>query len=290
MITARHWMVVFFLSIGAHVSGVLLFPNTTTAKLERNAGSASIVIGSIANSMASMVSSTEDITPVKPIEAKKVSEVRPEPVEPKVAKLKPQKPVEMKAAEPKPATPVQSIMSAALAPKEVSKPVTPEVTRAITPREKPKLVKPVEAKKPEQTKPKKKVNSSKNSRTSVKGARQKKKSTRVARLTGARGRQTKSAGAAVRTNYHGKLVARLRRYKRYPSAARSAGKQGTVRLRFSINASGKVIFSRIARSSGVPALDAEVRSLIRRVSPFPPIPSGMGRRLSITVPINFSVR
>lgn len=290
MITARHWMIVLLLSIGAHASGVLLFPSSSTAKLERNAGSASIVVGSIANSMASMVSSTQEATPVKPVEAKRVSEVKPQPAEVKTAALKPQKPVAMKAIKPKSVTSVVSSLSVAVVPQDVSKPVPPETTKAVTPREKPKRIKPVEVKKPEQRRPKKKVNSSKNSRASVKGARKKKKTARVARRTGAGGRRAKIAGAAVRTNYTGQLLARLHRYKRYPPAVRRAGKQGVVRLRFSINASGKVISSRISRSSGVPALDAEVRALIRRVSPFPPIPRGMGRRLTLNVPIDFSVR
>lgn len=290
MITAKHWMIVLLLSIGAHASGILLFPDGSAVKLERNAGGASIVVGSIANSMASMVSSTKEATPVRPVEAKQVSEVKPQPAEVKTAAVKPQNPVPVKTIEPKSVTTVVSTLSTAVVPQDVLKPVPPETARIVTPREKPKRIKPVVAKKPEQRKPKKKVNSGKNSRASVKGARKKKKTTRVARRTGAGGRRIKIAGAAVRTNYKGQILARLHRYKRYPSAVRRAGKQGIVRLRFSINASGKVISSYISRSSGVPALDAEVRALIRRVSPFPPIPRGMGRRLTLNVPIDFSVR
>ncbi|HKH96369.1 MAG TPA: TonB family protein, partial [Beijerinckiaceae bacterium] len=46
----------------------------------------------------------------------------------------------------------------------------------------------------------------------------------------------------------------------------------------------------LARSSGVPVLDAESLALIRRAEPFPVPPPGMPVPIEITVPVRFSFR
>src|SRR5262249_16970880 len=62
-------------------------------------------------------------------------------------------------------------------------------------------------------------------------------------------------GAASRNsdavpNWKSQLVARLERYKRYPSEAQSRGEYGVAQLAFSVDRSGGVHNARIVRSSG----------------------------------------
>lgn len=82
------------------------------------------------------------------------------------------------------------------------------------------------------------------------------------------------------------LVAQLERHKRYPPQAHGA--VGEARLEFSIDRAGKVLASRIVRSSGSEALDQEALALIKRAAPLPPPPSGLpDDRLSFVVPIRY---
>lgn len=91
--------------------------------------------------------------------------------------------------------------------------------------------------------------------------------------------------------YHATLAAWLARHKRYPEPARRRQEQGTVRVTFSIDRQGRLLSHRIESSSGHPVLDQEVKAMLQRASPMPPIPANLGQStLTITVPINFSLR
>lgn len=92
-------------------------------------------------------------------------------------------------------------------------------------------------------------------------------------------------------SWKGQVVAILQRNKRYPAEAEARHEQGTAQLAFSIDRRGHVTASRIARSSGFPALDQETLALVRRASPFPPPPPDVrGAQISLTVPIRFAIR
>lgn len=85
--------------------------------------------------------------------------------------------------------------------------------------------------------------------------------------------------------WKGELMAHLNRYKRYPSGATGSG---TASVAFTISRSGQVLSSRLIRSSGDPALDAEAASLPRRASPVPAPPPNIGGGIvTLTVPIHF---
>jgi protein TonB len=100
-----------------------------------------------------------------------------------------------------------------------------------------------------------------------------------------------AAAAAALPSYRDRLAAHLQRYKEYPSEAKAAGKQGVAMLSFTVNRTGQVLGSRLAGSSGVPALDAETMAMIRRAQPLPSFPPEMTQAsLSFTVPIRFSIR
>ena len=110
-----------------------------------------------------------------------------------------------------------------------------------------------------------------------------------------RGSNNGSAGKAVDPanvrRYHATLAAWLARHKRYPESARRRQEQGTVRVTFSIDRQGRLLSHRIESSSGHPVLDQEVKAMLQRASPMPPIPANLGQgTLTITVPISFSLR
>src|SRR5580692_2410346 len=87
------------------------------------------------------------------------------------------------------------------------------------------------------------------------------------------------------------LVRHLEQFKRYPSAAQDRGEEGVVLLSFSVDRTGHVLEHRVARSSGYPALDDEVMSMIERAQPLPPFPATMTEdKLDLTVPIRFSLK
>lgn len=99
------------------------------------------------------------------------------------------------------------------------------------------------------------------------------------------------AAAAVLPSYRDRLAAHLQRYKQYPAGAKAAGEQGTAMLSFTVGRSGNVLASRLAGSSGHPALDAETMAMIRRAQPLPSFPPELTQSsLSFTVPVRFSIR
>ena len=92
-------------------------------------------------------------------------------------------------------------------------------------------------------------------------------------------------------NWKSQLVARLERYKRYPSEAQSRGEQGVAQLAFSIDRSGGVHNAHIVRSSGSSLLDRETLTLVERAQPLPPPPPEMsGSQIAIMVPIRYNMR
>ena len=87
------------------------------------------------------------------------------------------------------------------------------------------------------------------------------------------------------------IVALLERNKRYPPAAHARGEHGVAQVFFRLDRSGRVIDSRVTRSSGAAALDAEALALLQRAQPFPPPPAELaGPQVNLTVPIRFNLK
>lgn len=87
------------------------------------------------------------------------------------------------------------------------------------------------------------------------------------------------------------LAAHLQRFKRYPADAQARGEQGVAMLHFVIDRNGRVLSSRLSRSSGVASLDRDALSLPQRAQPFPRPPADVtGQRFPFDVPIRYSVR
>jgi protein TonB len=81
----------------------------------------------------------------------------------------------------------------------------------------------------------------------------------------------------------------LERNKRYPAAAERHREVGVAQLAFTIDRQGRVLASRIVKSSGSVALDGETLELVKRAQPFPPPPSEVpGDRVEFNVPIRFT--
>jgi protein TonB len=103
--------------------------------------------------------------------------------------------------------------------------------------------------------------------------------------------RTKGGAPHVAPAWQTSLVRHLEQYKRYPSEAQSRGEEGVVLLSFSVDRTGHVLAHRVLRSSGYPALDDEVMSMIERAQPLPPFPATMTEaKLDLTVPIRFSLK
>jgi protein TonB len=100
-----------------------------------------------------------------------------------------------------------------------------------------------------------------------------------------------ATSAAALASYNQLVAAHLQRFKQYPSSAKAAGEQGTSRLSFTLGRGGQVLGSRLAGSSGHPALDGETLAMVRRAQPFPPMPPELKQAsMSFSVPVRFSAR
>jgi protein TonB len=94
------------------------------------------------------------------------------------------------------------------------------------------------------------------------------------------------APSVSQASWQGALIAYLNRYKRYPPGATHTG---VASVAFTINRSGQVLSACLIRSSGDSALDREAVSMVRRASPVPAPPSGVGgRTINLAVPIRFN--
>jgi periplasmic protein TonB len=102
--------------------------------------------------------------------------------------------------------------------------------------------------------------------------------------------QQKGAVATVPPSWTRQVVGLLEKNKRYPAGARARNEQGVVRLAFSLDRTGHVTESHIAKSSGSQDLDNETLELLKRAQPFPPLPANVGDKLDLTVPIRFNIR
>ncbi|MBK1706022.1 energy transducer TonB [Halochromatium glycolicum] len=101
-----------------------------------------------------------------------------------------------------------------------------------------------------------------------------------------RGGSSSSAG-----QYFRQLATWLNRHKRYPAQSRRRREQGTVKVQFTIDRNGRLLSHRILSSSGHRRLDQEAEAMLKRASPLPAIPAALNRsRLTVTIPVNFSLR
>lgn len=93
-----------------------------------------------------------------------------------------------------------------------------------------------------------------------------------------------------KVTWQGLVLGRLERFKRYPWSAQSHRQQGVPYIRFVMDRDGKVLSSRLERSSGYSALDDEAVSLPKRAQPLPKPPSDVtGDTIELVVPVEFFI-
>jgi periplasmic protein TonB len=84
---------------------------------------------------------------------------------------------------------------------------------------------------------------------------------------------------------------RLNQYKSYPTQARTRHHEGRVVVAFTLDTDGRVVNSKIVKSSGSALLDRETLDLLVRAQPFPVPPNGAGGQdLFLQVPIAYGLR
>jgi len=91
------------------------------------------------------------------------------------------------------------------------------------------------------------------------------------------------------SRWNSSLAAWIRRHTRYPSAARSRRAEGTPSVTFTVDASGRVVSARLARSSGDGDLDRAALGALQGAS-VPAPPAELGTRVTRTAPFVFSLR
>ena len=100
-----------------------------------------------------------------------------------------------------------------------------------------------------------------------------------------------TGGAALVSSYQAQVQAHLQRFRTYPEAARSRGITGVATVRFALGRDGQVLSASLVRGSGASVLDEAALAVVRRASPFPPFPVGLGRaRMDFAAPMRFDLR
>jgi periplasmic protein TonB len=221
---------------------------------------------------------------VEPVEQPEeiIEQPTPEEIQPEepIEEIAEAEPVEALEPEPEPEIdPVEEQVLTELENVEVPIPVFRPQKIEEKPVEKPKPEKKEVAKRPVRKKP------APSSEASTEAAAQVTQSNRNAANQRTAGMGFSSVSPA---KWQSRLMAHLERRKRYPSAARSRGEQGTAYVRFRIDDAGNVLSASLARSSGFPELDSEVVEMVRRASPVPAPPPGVNK--TITAPVRFTVR
>ena len=91
--------------------------------------------------------------------------------------------------------------------------------------------------------------------------------------------------------YQRQLIVHQKKFRRYPSKARRRRQQGTAKVEFSIDRSGKVIGKKLIGSSGYPILDEAALAAVDRASPYPAPPVEVsGEVLHYAIPIQFKIK
>lgn len=99
------------------------------------------------------------------------------------------------------------------------------------------------------------------------------------------------APSTGKVTWQGLVLGRLEKFKRYPWSAQSRRQQGVPYIRFVMDRNGKVLSSRLERSSGYSVLDDEAAGLPRRAQPLPKPPADVtGDTIELVVPVEFFLR
>jgi protein TonB len=110
-------------------------------------------------------------------------------------------------------------------------------------------------------------------------------------VTAARRQGTTDKPSDEAVSWSKALMNHLGKYRRYPAAARAAGQQGAVQVRFMIDRHGQVLTARVIKASPSAHLDDEALALLRRASPLPEPPGEIaGEVIELVIPIRFTIK
>jgi len=113
----------------------------------------------------------------------------------------------------------------------------------------------------------------------------------IARALSVEELQGQNSVKGIVARYAGQLKGRLEESMHYPRAARLAGQEGRVVVRFVIDRNGRVLSIVLEKSSGYAILDREAVEMIERGEPYPTMPSEMGDEvLELRVPIAYKIK
>lgn len=272
---ALRWSVAALVVVSAHGAAGWVIANWQRAEAAAGAPPAAVMIELAPLAVAPEAPPQEVAPGPEMVEAQPEPEPpTPEPVLDKPDERPPPEPEPVTLPEPEikiPELPPLPDAAAVLAPppKEEPKPKPPEVKPKPKPRprvaERPKPIRPDKPKAEQTTAP---------------VAQE-----RVAARAAAPNSGASSASPAAQASWRGSLIAHLNRFKRFPSGA----SPGTVQVAFSIDRGGRVLSARLLRGSGDAALDEEAVAMIRRASPVPAPPDGIGgSAIALAVPVRFS--
>jgi protein TonB len=109
------------------------------------------------------------------------------------------------------------------------------------------------------------------------------------------GRDARSMAPAwaptARVRYEELLFAWMNRHKQYPMLAQRRGLQGRGSVRVRIDRDGRVLERSLTRSTGEAMLDQAALDMVRRASPFPPVPEEYaGASFEFVAPIEYRLR
>ncbi len=100
-----------------------------------------------------------------------------------------------------------------------------------------------------------------------------------------------AARTASVVSWKRKLAVHLQRNKRYPSTAQARREHGTARVSFIVDRRGRVIQSKLVKSTGSAALDEETLALLQRAQPLPTPPADVpGTQFAFSVPFRFDLQ
>ncbi|WP_439530210.1 TonB family protein [Pannonibacter sp.] len=293
------------LSLAAHAAGsAYLQPVDDAPEIAASAGGAVAVVGSLQDLIEGaeetviepVETQMETVQPVAaepPVETVTAAVVQPlteltpiasvDPMQPIVPLLAPQQtPVEQQPVE----AVVPPVMEAK--PVEAEKPVEPEPAPVITAMpevkpQKPEIQKPAPKKQPikKVAKVEKKAGAEVSSR---RGGEVVTSPTAQSNANGAADGAGDAQGEGARTNYKGKVIAKLRRAKQ----AAKGGGQGTATVEFVVRRDGSVSAVKLVRSAGDAALDQAALAMVHRAAPMPAFPDDIRETsMSFRVPVEF---
>ena len=251
-IPARNWLAAFTLAAAMHGAAFAVAGRSTHDDLERGIGSPNLDIGSV-----SLVSLDGQSNLVEEIESES-SEVSPDTADPVQESLEAEQ------------TPQDVAAPSETAPSEIE-PISEQAVALAVPVE--MMTKPLESIEPKKKVPERPVRKKKKKKAS-----KKRQSASVRKGGGNKGRKSNTAGTAALSSYKGRVRARV------AGRARSPGGSGRVVVRFTVTASGGVSAARVVSGSSAQLNSAALRAVR---GGFPPIPPGLPRSISFTLPIQF---